>query len=167
MTVSIIVAAGLNGVIGRDNDLPWSVGRLPPDMKWFARKTAGHPVVSGSRTWFSIPEKYRPLDRGRSSIVLSRTLPEALPGVHVARNIQEALTIAEGCPGSDEIFIAGGGQVYADALPYTDRIYKTVVGERPEGDTYFPEHPEIMRETDRFDLSPDFVPRLTVITYER
>lgn len=157
--ISLIVAmAERSRVIGRNNDLPWSK-RLRPDMKRFVELTSGHPVIMGSATYISIPENKRPLDKGRSTIVLSRTLEDAISGVIVARSFQEGLARAKVCPGSDEIFIAGGQGVYELALPFADRIYRTLVNEDPEGDRFFPEHPEIARIV-ASEISPDFEPQL-------
>lgn len=169
--ISLIVAAGeRNNVIGRNNGLPWSVKKLPPDMRYFVEKTAGHPVIMGRRTQDSILEKYWPLDQGRTTIVLSHSLlqggiRQGPPVTHVTHDFDEALWIAERSPGHEEIFVAGGEQVYRLALPYADRIYKTLVDEDPEGDTFFPPHPDIMREIAR-QVVPDFIPRLTMVTYE-
>lgn len=165
--INAIVAMGeRNWVIGRNNDLPWSKPRLPADLKHFADLTAGRPVLMGRPTWESIPEKYRPLDRGRSTIVISRSLPNDIPGTYVARSLEEGLEYAKTCPGSDQIFIAGGEQIYALAMPYIDRIYKTLVDEDPEGDTFFPPHPEISYVMESY-IVPDFVPRLTFQTIVR
>lgn len=128
MRRSLIVARARNGVIGRDNALPW---RLPADLAFFKRTTMGAPIVMGRKTWESIG---RPLP-GRPNIVVSRTLANLPPGVVVAPDLASAFAAA--AP-ADEVFVIGGAQLYAEALPLVDRIYVTEVGADVEGDTYFP-----------------------------
>ena len=129
MRISIIVAISENNVIGRDGDLPW---RLSSDLRRFKATTMGHHLVMGRRTFESIG---RPLP-GRTSIVLSRRTNLELPaGVLHAQNWDAALMLA----GSDEeVFVIGGAQIYAVALPYTDRLYLTRVAAHVEGDVVFP-----------------------------
>jgi len=135
---SLIVARGRNGVIGRDNAMPW---HLPADLAHFKRVTMGHPVVMGRRTWDSIG---RPLP-GRRNVVVSRSPGLALAGAEVAGSLHEALARLEG---SDEVFVIGGGQLYAEALPIADRLYVTEIDAVPEGDVRFPPlDPREWRET--------------------
>lgn len=167
--VSLIVAASQRtNAIGHNGDLPWS-RRLPADMQHFVGKTSGHPVIMGRKTWESIPPKFRPLDRNRTNIILSTTMGDPnLPMTHVVGTFEEALCLATQSPGNDEIFVAGGAQMYELALQYAQRIYKTLVDEDPEADTFFPEHPDIMREVSRHVVpATDTCPRLTMVTYTR
>ncbi len=127
MRISIIVAMDANGVIGRDNALPW---RLPEDLKRFKQLTMGHALVMGRRTFESIG---RPLP-GRKNIVVTRRRDFHPVGAVVAHSLDEALAAANG----DEVFIAGGGEVYRQALPLADRMYVTAVEGTHEGDTFFP-----------------------------
>jgi dihydrofolate reductase len=129
MTTSIIVAVAENGVIGRDNALPW---RLSADMKRFKVLTMGHHLVVGRKTWESIG---RPLP-GRKMIVVSRRGLEAPPEVAVARSIDEAIALA--APG-EEVFIAGGAEIYRESVGRADRLYLTRVHAAPSGDAFFPE----------------------------
>jgi len=118
-----------NRVIGRAQGLPW---HIPADLKRFKEITLGHPVIMGRKTFESVG---RPLP-GRENIVVSRqTL--SIPGVRVVTSVNEALLPFQGT--DKEIFILGGGQIYVEALPITDRIYLTLIEENFEGDTYFPE----------------------------
>lgn len=134
--ISIVVAIGKNRVIGKGNDLLW---RIPEDLKRFKALTSGHPVVMGRKTWESIPEKFRPLP-DRTNIVVTRQHGYALPGATVAHSLIEALGVAQGAHGGEEIFIIGGGQIYTEALPFTHRLYLTLIDDEKEGDTYFPEY---------------------------
>ncbi len=129
MTLSAIVALASNRCIGRDNALPW---RLPEDLQRFKRLTLGHTLVMGRKTYDSIG---RPLP-GRTTVVVTRQ-PDwaAPPGVRVAHALDEALDMA----GPGEVFLAGGAQLYAQAMDRVRRLYLTRI-ERPyEGDTFFPE----------------------------
>lgn len=129
MRLSLIVAVARNGVIGRDNELPW---RLSADLRHFKRLTTGHPIVMGRRTWESIG---RPLP-GRRNVVLSRDPAFAAEGVEVFRGLEQAL---EALQGAEEVFVIGGAAIYAMALPRADRVYLTRVEAEVEGDTRFPD----------------------------
>ncbi|MBV6403515.1 MAG: dihydrofolate reductase [Flavobacteriales bacterium] len=135
MTVSAIVAASANGVIGREGDLPW---HLPDDMAFFQRTTRGHCVVTGRRNWESIPLRFRPL-KGRTNIVVSRNPAYEAPGAVVVTSLEAALAHARSL-GEPEVFVIGGGQLYREALAkgLVDRIYLTRVHAVVEGDTHFP-----------------------------
>lgn len=134
--ISIIAALSENNVIGRDNDLPWY---LPSDMKRLKALTMGHPLVMGRKTYESIG---RPLP-GRTSIVISRNKEKLHypPEVKKASSLDEALEIAQASEGGDtEIFLFGGGQIYAEGIERAERLYLTVVKEDVEGDTHFPDY---------------------------
>jgi dihydrofolate reductase len=128
MIVSIVVAAAENGIIGAGNQLPW---RLPADLKYFRKLTTGHPVIMGRKTFDSIG---KPL-KDRTNIVLSQSVGQ-IEGCIVKPNLREAL---EFCRPESEVFIIGGGTVYAEALAagLVDRIYLTRVHHEVEGDTFF------------------------------
>lgn len=125
-----IVAMGRCGEIGFRGDMPW---HIPEDLRHFKELTMGHPVIMGRHTWLSLP--HRPLP-GRLNIVLSRD-PEFKPeGSAVAASLSEAIDM---CPLSEIPFIIGGGNVYAQALPFLSRIYITRIdSDFPGADTYFP-----------------------------
>lgn len=127
-TLSIIAAVAENGVIGRDGGLPW---HLPDDLRRFKQLTMDHLLVMGRRTWESVG---RPLP-GRRIVVLTSRAASALAGVPVARSLDQALALARP---DEEVFIAGGADVYREALPHADRLYLTVVHATVEGDTAFP-----------------------------
>ena len=132
MKISLIVAMDQNRLIGADNRLPW---RLPDDMAWFKEKTMGKPVLMGRKTYESIPAKFRPLP-GRHNIVLTRNREFSLPGCTVVHSVDEAITATGSV---DEIFIAGGTEIYELFLPKVDRLYLTKVHAEFVGDSYFPE----------------------------
>lgn len=127
MKISIIVALSANRMIGRGNSLPW---RLPADLRHFKELTMGHWVVLGRKTFESIG---RPLP-GRRLIVVTHQAGFAAAGVTIAHSVEQALRMAEG----DEVFIAGGGQIYQQTIGRADRIYITFVESEFEGDTCFP-----------------------------
>lgn len=133
--ISIFVAAAKNNVIGKKGDLPW---RLKSDLARFKELTSGHPVIMGRNTYLSLPEKFRPLPN-RTNIIISRTSSESYEGTVMVKNLAEALHTAKAAPGSEELFIIGGGQIYALALPVANRIYLTRVDAEVDGDVFFPE----------------------------
>lgn len=127
-TVSLIAAVARNGVIGADGAMPW---HLPEDLAHFKRTTMGRTVVMGRRTWDSIG---RPLP-GRRTIVVTRQLGWLQPGVETAHSLVQALSLA-GPEG--EVFVAGGGQIYGEAMPWAQRMLITEVDQLPTGDVRFP-----------------------------
>jgi dihydrofolate reductase len=132
--VSIIVAIAKNGVIGstKTNSLLWSI---PEDFKHFKDITMGHPIIMGRKTFQSIG---RPLP-GRTSIVISSDPKPVHPDAIMADSLEDALAKAAKLD-QKEVFIIGGGQIYSMSLPFTDRIYATVVDIAPEGDVFFPDY---------------------------
>ncbi len=127
--LSIIAVIGKNRELGKDNDLLW---HLPADLKRFRDITRGHPVIMGRKTFESIGH---PLPN-RMNIVISRQ--EKIPGVIVVHSLDEAIEKAKG---DKEIFVIGGGSVYAAAIDRVDRLYLTVVDAvSPEADTFFPDY---------------------------
>ena len=127
--ISVIVAVARNGVIGGDNSLLWHISE---DLKRFKRLTGGHAVVMGRKTFESLG---RPLPN-RRNIVVSRRADYAPEGVEVAPSLEAALALF---PPQEEVFVIGGGQIYAQAMPLADRLYLTTVMHDYEGDTRFPE----------------------------
>lgn len=131
MTVTLVVAMGANRVIGADGALPW---RLPEDLAHFKALTLGHPMIMGRATYESIG---RPLP-GRTTIVITRQLDWTAEGVEVAASLDAALARATEL--DDEVFVVGGGQVYAEVLErdLVDVLAVTRVAASPDGDTFFP-----------------------------
>ena len=127
--INIIVAVSDNLAIGRAGDMPWHISA---DLKYFKRTTLNHTVIMGRRTWESIG--CRPL-KNRRNIVVSRTM-EPGEGFEVAGSLKKALEMASG----EEIFIMGGGRLYAQAISVAERLYVTHVHTVVEdADTFFPE----------------------------
>jgi dihydrofolate reductase len=127
--LSIIVAMARNRVIGARGLIPW---HLPGELERFKRITMGHHVVMGRKTWEAIG---RPLP-GRTSVIITRQSGYRAPGAMVVHSLDEAIAA---CRGDDEIFVIGGAEVYAQALPRAGRLYLTVVEADVEGDTRMPE----------------------------
>lgn len=149
----LIVARARNGVIGKDNDLPW---RLSDDLKHFKETTRGCPVIMGRKTWESLPR--RPLP-GRDNIVLSRDAQYAAPQARVFTSTAAAVETARAlarATNQSEIFVTGGSAVYAAALPIADRLYITEVDADIDGDARFPEFDEsAFAETDSVSVTAD------------
>jgi dihydrofolate reductase len=131
----LIAAVARNGVIGRDGQMPW---RLSTDMAHFRHLTAGCPVIMGRRTWDSLPPRFRPLP-GRTNIVVTRNPAWSAEGAIVAPTLDAALARARQlCQRGQRIFVAGGAQLYAQAMPLADELELTELHEEAEGDTRFP-----------------------------
>ncbi len=132
--VTVIVARARNGVIGRANDMPW---RIPEEMRHFRTATMGHALIVGRRTFESIGRALP----GRRMIVVSRTPGWQAPGCERAGSLTEAIALAA-VPGpagiaTDEVFVAGGASLYAQAMPLADRLLVTEIDLTPEGDAHF------------------------------
>ena len=151
MIISLIVAASTNNVIGKDNRLLW---HLPSDMKYFKNTTWGMPVVMGRKTYEALAGEPLP---GRFNFVITRN-KNWVPGndkAKVAPDLATALRMAEETDGK-EIFVIGGGQIYAEAMSLADKIYMTRVHAVLEGDTWFPVIDEKVWElTDNRDFPVD------------
>lgn len=137
--VGMIWAQTNNGIIGADGGMPW---KLPEDMAHFKNVTTGHPVVMGRRTWESFPEKFRPLPE-RTNIVLTRQpgwgeSGEAA-GATAVSTIEQAMVEAALCPGGGEIWVIGGGQVYAQAMDHCNVAVITIINTDVAGDTQAPD----------------------------
>jgi dihydrofolate reductase len=132
--VSFFIAIAENGVIGKDNAMPW---RLSSDLKRLKAMTMGKPIIMGRKTWESFPK--RPLP-GRPNLIVTRDADYDAPGGEVFTSVDAALVRGEvlaGELGVDEVMILGGAQVYNALLPRATRIYLTEVHAEPEGDTRF------------------------------
>ncbi|AWO00284.1 dihydrofolate reductase [Chitinophaga alhagiae] len=131
MTISIIVAASDNNVIGIENRLPWN---LPADLQFFKNTTWGFPIIMGRKTFESMG---RPL-KGRQNIVITRQAGYSHAGITVVPSIEAAIRAAEE-QDVNEIFITGGTEIFLQAFPLVDRIYLTRVHTTLQGDAFFPE----------------------------
>jgi len=134
IAIVLLAAVADNGVIGRDNALPF---RQSSDLKRFKSLTMGKPVLMGRKTYLSIG---KPLS-GRTNIVVSRSSDFAAPGIVVAGSLDAALAVARGDAlrrGTDEIVVIGGTDIFKQSMALAGRIEITHVHARPEGDTHFP-----------------------------
>lgn len=133
--IIIVVAMAENGVIGRDGDMPW---KLSTDLKRFKALTMGKPLVMGRKTFESVGGKPLP---GRPHVIVSRGAAIDVPGVETQASLEAALARAKaiaGASGVDEVCIAGGGEIYRQALPLADELHVTHVEAVIDGDTVFP-----------------------------
>ena len=151
--MTLIAAMTRGRVIGKGNAMPW---RIPEEFKHFRKLTTGHTLIWGRKTFESVGRLPK-----RNIVVVSRSLPEGTEGVDVCRTLDEAIRKAQSY--GKEVFIAGGAEVYRQALPLADRLYLSYVKKDYEGDAYFPEFDarewEVVREEDH----PEFV----FVVYER
>lgn len=149
MRISLIVAMARDRAIGRANQLLW---HLSSDLKRFKALTMGHPIIMGRHTYESLPNGALP---GRRNIVISRTLRE-LPDAEVYPSLEVALSALR-LAANPLCYIIGGGQIYAEALPWATDLHLTVVeAEYPDADTFFPELDlEQWTELSREETSPD------------
>jgi len=127
--VTLIAAVGRNGVIGAVGGMPW---HLPEDFAYFKRTTMGHPMVMGRKTFDSIGRVLP----GRRTIVVTRQPDWSHAGVETSHSLADALALAGP---ADEVFVCGGGQIYAEAMPFAQRLLITEVDQSPDGDVTFPE----------------------------
>ena len=150
MTLSIIVAVAADGAIGRGGDLLFPISA---DLKRFKAITMGHPIIMGRKTFESFPKGPLP---GRRNIVITRNAGYAPEGVTVVHSLDEAIAAAR-ADGTDEAFVIGGSQIYAQAMPVADKLYLTrIEATAPDADAYFPDiDPEIWAETERSDIQTD------------
>jgi dihydrofolate reductase len=166
MKIVLVAAVAENGVIGRGNALPW---RLKSDMLHFRALTMGKPVVMGRKTYLSIG---KPLT-GRTNIVVSRDRTFAAPGILVAPTLDDAFAAARGDAlrrNADAIVVAGGAEIYAQAMPQATHLAITFVHKRVEGDARFPAiDPNIWRETSREEREPQAEDEaaFAYVSYER
>ncbi|HMA49709.1 MAG TPA: dihydrofolate reductase [Magnetospirillaceae bacterium] len=153
--LSLIVAVAENGVIGRDNALPWHISE---DLRYFKQVTSGKTVIMGRKTFQSIG---RPLPN-RTNIVVSRDRGFSADGVLVAHNLDEAL----GKAGDGEAVVIGGSSLFEEALKRADRFYLTEIHRAYDGDVHFPAWDRnAWREASRRLVAGD--PDISFVTYER
>ena len=129
--INMIFARAANGVIGKGGSMPW---HLPEDMAHFKRLTQGWPVIMGRKTWDSLPPKFRPLP-GRSNIVVTRQADWKESGAQSTASLADALEL---CRQSEEVWVIGGAQIYAQAEPLADRIEVTEIAQNFDGDAFAP-----------------------------
>ena len=141
----LIASVARNRCIGRGNELVWDE---PADKRYFRQQTMGCPVIMGRKTWDSLPPRFRPLP-GRANVVVTRQIGWQADGAQVAHNLTDALALARaGQPA--QVFVIGGAQLYAEALPLADRLLLTEIDAELAGDAFFPTwHPQDFTEVRR------------------
>ncbi|MCH7756708.1 dihydrofolate reductase [Patescibacteria group bacterium] len=142
--VSIVVAISKQSrAIGKKGKLLW---HIPDDLKRFKKLTLEHPVIMGRKTFESILEILgKPLPE-RTSIIVTRNKEYTAEGCTVSHSVEEALKEAAKID-RKEIFVAGGGKIYTLALPHVDRLYLTLIDDKKEGDTFFPDYSVFTKKT--------------------
>ena len=156
--IALIAAVARNGAIGKDNALLW---HLPEDLKFFKRTTLGCPVIMGRKTYDSIG---RPLP-GRRNIVITRQADWSASGVDTASSLTEALSLVADAP---KVFIIGGAQIYAQALPLVQDIVLTEVDADYDADAFFPAWDRsAFEETSRERHQTDTGLAYAFVTYQR
>jgi dihydrofolate reductase len=149
--VTFVVAATRNGVIGRDGDMPW---RMPSSLRRFRSLTMGRPMIMGRKTYAAIGKA---LD-GRDTIVVTRDRAFSAANVHVAESLPRAFELACGLAaarGTDEIIVAGGGEIYRQALPYATDVHLDRIDTELDGDAFMPTlDPAEWREVSREAIPP-------------
>lgn len=159
-TISLVVAAADNNVIGHKGTMPWHVSG---DLKNFKAITSGKPIVMGRKTFESIG---RPLP-GRQNIVVTRNAAWTAEGVDLAATLDDAVALAGEVA---EIMIIGGGEIYAQALPMASRVYFTRIHASPEGDTTFPalsEQDWVQSDANPLPQGPKDTARATFQVFDR
>ncbi len=137
--ISIIVAAaGKKRVIGKKGGTPWYI---PAELKRFKEITMGHPILMGRKTHESIGKALS----GRTNIIITHDMGYLAEGCIVVHSLDEALLQAKDKPGSEEVFIIGGGQIYQEAIKLADKLYLTYVDKEIEGDVFFPDYSEFKK----------------------
>jgi len=156
--VYLVAAIAANGVIGAHGRLPW---RLPEDLRHFKSVTLGHPVIMGRRTWESLAA---PL-AGRENIVVTRRAGYEAPGASTAASLEAALAL---CAGEPVVFVIGGAQLYAAALPLAHGLVLTEIHRDYEGDVCFPPlDRSAWRQTQRHARTAAGGERFDFVLYER
>ena len=144
--LSIIVAMDKNRLIGGKNQLLW---HIPGELKRFKEITTGHPIIMGRKTYESIGRVLP----NRTNIIITRDANFQVGGAKVVNSLEKAIEVAKNETGGEEVFVIGGGQIYEQALPLTNRLYLTIVDGEYAGDTFFPDYSEFTKviEEKKFD----------------
>lgn len=146
MSINLIWAQTNNRVIGKENTIPW---QLPEDMAHFKTQTLAKTVLMGANTWRSLPERFRPLP-GRKNIVISRKSAAEYPGATVYNDLKIALDNHK----NEELWIIGGGRIYADTIQLATKLVITQININIHGDTLAPEIDQKIWQLDKAESSP-------------
>jgi dihydrofolate reductase len=160
MALNLIFARSRNGVIGQNNTLPW---HLPEDLAHFKQTTFGQPVLMGRKTWESLPPKFRPLP-GRTNIVVTRQTNWHAEGAVVAHSIEDAV---QHCPPDSQVWVIGGAEVYAQAMPLAARAVVTEIDADFQGDAFAPTFDSSWKETERTSHTAANGLRYSLVTLTR
>jgi dihydrofolate reductase len=160
MKLHLIFARAANGVIGKNNALPW---HLPEDMAHFKRTTLGCPVIMGRKTWDSLPARFRPLP-GRLNIVLTRQADWQEDGVQRFADLPQALQF---CAQHEHVWVIGGAQVYAQAEPLASSAVVTELEASFDGDAFAPQFGPGWAETAREHHVSSNGLKFSFVTYTR
>lgn len=158
--IGLIWAQARGRVIGSNGAMPW---HLPEDLAHFKRTTQGHPVIMGRKTWDSLPARFRPLP-GRRNIVVTRQENFNQIGVERACSLREALRF---CENSEQVWVIGGAQIYAQALPLADALVVTEIDADFAGDAFAPAIGPGWHEVAREPLVTGNGLRLAFVTWRR
>ncbi|HEX9608629.1 MAG TPA: dihydrofolate reductase [Candidatus Paceibacterota bacterium] len=143
--VSIVVAMSAHDRgIGKKGTLLW---HIPDDLKRFKQLTVGHPVIMGRKTFESIVQYLGGPLPGRTNIVVTRNSDYRHAGAKIFNTLDTAFQYAKSL--DDEVFIGGGSELYEQALPYTDRLYLTLIDEQKPADSFFPAYSNFTKEISR------------------
>lgn len=160
MDLRLIYARAANGVIGQDGTMPW---HLPEDLAHFRTLTQGCTVLMGRKTWDSLPPRFRPLP-GRRNIVLTRQPDWSETGAERASSLREALQL---CEQEAVVWVIGGAQIYAQALPLAQGVEVTEIAQPFDGDAYAPTLGPEWRECARQDCTSASGLALAFVSYRR
>jgi dihydrofolate reductase len=166
MEIILIVAYSKNRVIGKDNKLLW---HLTDDMKFFKKTTQNQIVLMGKNTYWSLPEKFRPLPNRKNIVLTTNSFENSFENLTVFNNIENTLNTLKN-EDLEQLFVIGGSQIYEAFLPFADEILATEVDAIIEGDAYFPIfdesefHKEILQKFQKNE-SNDF--DFEIISYKR
>ena len=158
--IGLIWAQARGGVIGKDGAMPW---HLPEDLAHFKRTTLSHPVIMGRKTWDSIPPRFRPLP-GRTNIVVTRQPDWHESGSQLAPSLREAL---QKCENSEQVWVIGGAQIYAQALPLADELVVTEIDAEVDGDAFAPAIGPEWHEVAREEIAAANGQPLAFVTWRR
>jgi len=158
--IGLIWAQARGRVIGKDGVMPW---HLPEDLAHFKRTTLNHPVIMGRRTWDSIPPRFRPLP-GRRNIVVTRQADWQADGARRASDLRDAL---RQCGHEARVWVIGGAQIYAQALPLADELVVTEIDADFDGDAFAPALGPEWQEVARDGLTAASGLHLSFVTYRR
>jgi dihydrofolate reductase len=160
MQLHLIWAQARHRVIGLNGVMPW---HLPEDLAHFKQHTQGCPVIMGRKTWESLPPRFRPLP-GRRNIVITRQSDWVAGGAEIAGSLQVAL---DACSGTDTVWVIGGAQIYAQALPLAQRVVMTQIDAEYAGDAHAPELGPEWREVSRSSHENAQGLKYSFVTFDR